>query len=333
MAVGGLSLVGQRGAQADDRGGTTPKSSSNLRWLPYQPEKTKADGDVQPVQYTAPERAYSGTPHKASMPGSRSTSNRAASSNSLNVASEDRKPTLQPVPAVESNDALTEPALQSALGAGTPDSPAERSTTDVPVAQSGSNSRRLGETPDRALPKIQVGPKGPPLNMGDNDIPSMQQDSNNTAAKFSQRCLSVKDLEPITKLNTDITTLHGELPKDCPWGNEEKFVKRSWQGLTYTWTASALCHKPLYFEDEKLERYGHMWGPWLQPVVSHARFFALVLVLPYQMGLETPNECVYALGYYRPGSCAPYYLDPIPLSVRAGLFEAGAIVGGVAIFP
>jgi hypothetical protein len=39
------------------------------------------------------------------------------------------------------------------------------------------------------------------------------------------------------------------------------------------------------------------------------------------------------LGYYRPGSCAPYYLDPIPLSVRAALFEAGAWVGGVAIFP
>ena len=60
----------------------------------------------------------------------------------------------------------------------------------------------------------------------------------------------------------------------------------AWQPLTYTWTASALCHKPLYFDDEHLERYGHMLGPWLQPIVSHGRFFVNVLILPYEMGLE-----------------------------------------------
>ena len=51
------------------------------------------------------------------------------------------------------------------------------------------------------------------------------------------------------------------------------------------------------------------------------------------MGLEPPNECIYTLGYYRPGDCAPYMIDPLPLSVRGALFEAGAWVGGVAIFP
>jgi hypothetical protein len=51
------------------------------------------------------------------------------------------------------------------------------------------------------------------------------------------------------------------------------------------------------------------------------------------MGIELPNECMYTLGHYRPGSCAPYYLDPIPLSARAALFEGAVIAGGVAIIP
>ena len=82
----------------------------------------------------------------------------------------------------------------------------------------------------------------------------------------------------------------------------------------------------------QLERYGHMAGPWLQPLASCADFFVTIPILPYEMGLEPPNECIYTLGYYRPGSCAPYLLDPLPLSVRASLFEAGAWVGGAFVF-
>jgi hypothetical protein len=51
------------------------------------------------------------------------------------------------------------------------------------------------------------------------------------------------------------------------------------------------------------------------------------------MGLELPDECMYTLGYYRPGDCAPYLLDPLPLSIRAGVFEAGAWIAGAAIIP
>jgi hypothetical protein len=99
------------------------------------------------------------------------------------------------------------------------------------------------------------------------------------------------------------------------------------------WKASALCHKPLYFEDEALERYGHSWGPCLDPLVSGAHFFCKLPVLPYCMGVTPPNECMYALGHYRPGNCAPYMCDPIPLSCRGAVFEAGAVVGAAAILP
>ena len=112
-----------------------------------------------------------------------------------------------------------------------------------------------------------------------------------------------------------------------------EFQPRNWTPSTFTWKASALCHHPTYFEQEHLERYGHSPGPIVGPVLSAGHFFATFPILPYKMGLQPPGECVYSLGYYRPGNCAPYMIDPIPLSVRAGLWQAGAWVGGVYLIP
>ncbi len=122
------------------------------------------------------------------------------------------------------------------------------------------------------------------------------------------------------------------VPTECSLG-DDKFEHRDWLASTMTWKASGLCHKPLYFEEVQLERYGHEAGPVLQPVLSGAHFFMNIATLPYQMGMSPPTECEYALGYYRPGSCAPWLLPPVPLSVRGGLMQAGAIVGGVYLFP
>lgn len=101
----------------------------------------------------------------------------------------------------------------------------------------------------------------------------------------------------------------------------------------YLWTASGLCHKPLYFEQRHLERYGHTARYWTQPILSAAHFFSTLPVLPYRMGLRSPNECVYALGHYRPGNCAPYLIPAIPFTLRAGLMQAGAVTGAAALLP
>jgi hypothetical protein len=148
---------------------------------------------------------------------------------------------------------------------------------------------------------------------------------------FSTACPSAKPSKPIGSLTTNIAPSEGDLPKDCPLG-DDVFQPRHFSPITYTWTASGLCHKPLYFEDVQLERYGHMAGPWVQPFASAAHFFATIPILPYKMGLEPPLECMYTLGYYRPGSCAPYLFDPIPLSLRGAVFEAGGWVAGALMF-
>jgi hypothetical protein len=122
------------------------------------------------------------------------------------------------------------------------------------------------------------------------------------------------------------------LPSECTLGGL-RVAERHWAPSTFAWHASGLCHKPLYFEDVQLERYGHTTGPYTQPFVSGAHFFLNIATLPYHMGINPPHECQYALGYYRPGNCAPWMLQPVPLSLRGALLEAGVIVGGVYIIP
>ncbi|HUG69256.1 MAG TPA: hypothetical protein VMM76_16005, partial [Pirellulaceae bacterium] len=62
------------------------------------------------------------------------------------------------------------------------------------------------------------------------------------------------------------------VPTECSLGGDE-FENREWLASTMTWKASGVCHKPLYFEEVQLERYGHTAGPVIQPVLSGAHFF------------------------------------------------------------
>jgi len=122
------------------------------------------------------------------------------------------------------------------------------------------------------------------------------------------------------------------LPVTCAI-DDRSFPRRDFTDTTVTWKASGACHKPLYFEDVKLERYGHEWGPVAQPFLSTAHFFGDVLVLPYKMGIHPPNECQYSLGYYRPGSCAPWTVGPVPISLRGALMQAKVVTGAVLVLP
>jgi hypothetical protein len=110
------------------------------------------------------------------------------------------------------------------------------------------------------------------------------------------------------------------LPGECTVLANDDGI-RDWRMCTFTWKASSLCHKPLYFEDVQLERYGHSAGPFLQPLFTTAHFFSNVLLLPYNMGVYPPNECRYPLGHYRPGSCAPWLVPAFPLSERGAKAE------------
>ena len=137
--------------------------------------------------------------------------------------------------------------------------------------------------------------------------------------------------------NIDLSIrLEGSAGQDFPFEctlEDQQPEPRQWPQITYMWKASGLCHKPLYFEQVHLERYGHSWGPIAQPLLSGVHFFGTIPILPYKMGLKTPNECVYTLGYYRPGDCAPYMIDAIPFTWRAAGFQAGFATGLHFVLP
>lgn len=140
---------------------------------------------------------------------------------------------------------------------------------------------------------------------------------------------------PLGKLSDDdlcFLAASWGVPTECTLG-DYPFDPRAWDQVTFTWKASALCHKPLYFEEVGVERYGHAMGPFLEPVHSGAHFFLNIAFLPYKMGINPPHECQYALGYYRPGNCAPWLLPPVPVSLRGALMEGAAAVGLVYLFP
>lgn len=151
---------------------------------------------------------------------------------------------------------------------------------------------------------------------------------------YDMPCESSEPMHRITEITNDIE-LHDTkiVPKSCPLAApNEAFPAREFAGTNMTWTASNLCHNPLYFEQPSLERYGHTIGP-LQPVLSGAQFLATIPYLPMLAAIDPPNECQYSLGYYRPGSCAPRKWSPIPYSTRGAIVEGGVATALVFLIP
>lgn len=166
--------------------------------------------------------------------------------------------------------------------------------------------------------------------LADGRLVDLEHDSIIIESSTGERlALSIREL---SDADTIYVSESWGLPVTCSLG-DQTLAARSFEPTTVAWKASGLCHKPLYFEEIQLERSGHEWGPAIQPVLSTAHFFTNVAFLPYKMAINPMNECQYALGHYRPGSCAPWSIEPIPLSLK-GLAAQGAVIGGaVMILP
>jgi len=151
------------------------------------------------------------------------------------------------------------------------------------------------------------------------------------------------DIRPITSLTVNIGYKEGEAPTDI---GRDHLVRvqaetsgavftRQWPIVCYQWEAPALAHRPLYFEEVNLERYGYGVRPLsaVQPVVSAGQFFATVPLLPYKMFAEPARQPVYTLGHYRPGSDVPYEMMVPPLSLSGASVEAAVVTGLIFAIP
>lgn len=209
----------------------------------------------------------------------------------------------------------------------------------APLDDPFGDKPKLPPAAPKILPPAPTQPAPTPSlpDFGTTPLPGVtpgMQSAQGTGSYLNEPCPKPGDLKSISQLTNVIAASAGDLPQECTIDDRiEASVNRPWEHLTYTWKASGLCHKPLYFEEQNLERYGHSTGPFTQPIVSAAHFFCTFPVLPYKMGIRAPNECEYALGYYRPGSCAPYVIPGVPITARAIAYEVGTAVGLSYILP
>ena len=291
---------------------TTGQSGHKLKWLPYRPSKTHATSQVVPAQHLI--EASSATPL-----------NMAQNAPINDPFRDGRMPAVPP--ATLDDTLLTPPRDNTRFDDAFPSFSADESPTDETTQDETAQDESPATDPS---PQVTY----PPSENANGNVPTMEEALAGGNRTLSDNCPRPEDiLKPIGDLTIDTTPdKDGEFPANCPMG-DKPFEPRAWAPTTYTWKASGLCHKPLYFEDVHLERYGHSWGPYIQPVFSGAHFFLTVPILPYKMGLYPPHECMYTLGYYRPGSCAPYLLDPLPLSVRAAVAQGGVKTGMAYLIP
>ena len=221
-----------------------------------------------------------------------------------------------PPPAVKGPSPLETPAESTTASAGSSDVP----EGDAPSDSSPSSGATQNKTPEsdqqKSKKESQKDAKKEPRSAGAESLTPIQNRPLNksvSAINISMEGIGTGD---IPKAVTDGETLIVALPTGYDRGATFKPTH---------WRASNICHYPLYFEDAMLERHGHTrYGYHLQPLVSGAKFFTTLSLLPYLKTLQPTCRSRYALGHYRPGSCAPVLRDTIPWDKRAALVESAS---------
>ncbi len=144
--------------------------------------------------------------------------------------------------------------------------------------------------------------------------------------------------KPINAVDVDIAPPPGVFPENRALslftGRPEIRFETVTSGdtdIAYVWQSGAFCHRPLYFEQPNVERYGHSIGP-LQSVLSGAHFFANVVALPYWTIVERPWACCYYEDY-GVDCVGPRQRVLPPAHLGAALAEAAAITGLILLIP
>lgn len=186
-----------------------------------------------------------------------------------------------------------------------------------------------------------------PISGSDSSAPDTLEETPDTDTDDSESkdqgtgVASLAKLPSIYSISLNKPVSPGILPRDYAaeaWsGNMEEYHSRgyrrqeSYEALV-SWEAPWVGYHPLYFEDIWLERHGVDFGC-CQTLVSGAKFFGRLPLVPYMVGANPCRECVYSYGLGRPGDCTPHFFTLPKKSVRGALFQAASIGGLVWLTP
>ncbi len=119
---------------------------------------------------------------------------------------------------------------------------------------------------------------------------------------------------------------------DEPLFTKATYLPRQFPRMVEVVEPHFVVHRRLYFEQQNFERHGWELGV-MQPAVGLAMFYKDLVLFPYHFWARPCQRYDTSAGKCLPGDPVPLYLYPPELSVTGLLGQAGAIAGGIAIFP
>jgi len=172
----------------------------------------------------------------------------------------------------------------------------------------GSNSSiRLGQIPVMETQTTSNGPIGvlPIARLTQSDT------TRGVAAAFSTEkytgpMASAEELFMNLHVSEEFETQPGEQLQAQRTSLDSVATSYTWMPGVYTWASPSFYHRPLYFEQANLERYGMGPQRCVQPFFSGMHFFSSIALMPYKLLTQHPYERVYSLGNQRPGDAACY---------------------------
>ncbi|MCU0713246.1 MAG: hypothetical protein MUC43_14390 [Pirellula sp.] len=132
------------------------------------------------------------------------------------------------------------------------------------------------------------------------------QEPNVTKKSISQ----LLDVQTMIGPMNDVSSTLSRAEQKTKWNEETRIIPNGARMVSpelaasptaYTWASPVFHHRPLYFEQPNLERYGN--GPCriAQPVASSAHFLLSVPLMPFKMIYNPPWSDIHTLGEGRPG--------------------------------
>jgi hypothetical protein len=202
------------------------------------------------------------------------------------------EPSRAPVEASLGSDSIAYHSAVDWPGIAFGDDSARTSPADairlIGMAQTDSGKA----TVEYALPAELREPARASSGVVENVVPIAEPDSD---PKDSDSTLPVD--RDIRSIGLDITVSTGSVPASRVPASYETtqdastIQQRMWQDDVYFWESPAICHRPLFFEEPRLERGGHVRYPLIRPAVSGGIFFTHVATLPYRSLVSPAYEC------------------------------------------
>ncbi len=177
------------------------------------------------------------------------------------------------------------------------------SLTTEPAPRSAGVRYALADEQSSASDRTEESSRGRPAN-------SVTQESSNKANKEAPLLQTDSMIGPLKgadslfgrlELEDDLRNYAAPI-STAPRADE---FEVAWMPAAYTWISPAFYHKPLYFEQPNLERYGVGCARIVQPILSPIHFFGSIPLVPYKTLTHHPREKVFTLGQGRPGNCVP----------------------------